>query len=74
MDHTAVDLLILLLIFVASSLGSRWMMYRMGYGLPARLTGREAAILVAMKILLMTIWAIVLIVLLWLIGVNPLKL
>lgn len=67
-----VDLIVLLLIFLTASLGSRWMMYRMGYGVPASVTSREAIILITMKILLMTIWAIVLLVILWLLGINPL--
>lgn len=72
MNSVFLDIVILLAIFVTSSVGSGWMMHRLGYGLPGRLKGRDAAILVVMKILLMSVWAIVLIVLLWLMGINPL--
>ncbi len=74
MDPFVSNLLLLLAIFVISSLGSRWMMHKMGYIIPASLKSREAKIIVAMKIILMAIWAIVLILILWLVGVNPLQL
>lgn len=68
------DLIVLLLIFLTASVGSRWMMYRLGYGIPATMKSREAIILITMKILLMSIWALVMLVILWLIGINPLHL
>ncbi len=68
------DFLLLLLVFLISAFGSRWMMNRLGYGIHGRLASGQTIILIIMKIILMTIWAIVLIVLLWLMGINPLEL
>lgn len=73
MDSYVVDLLVLMVIFIVSSLGSRWMMGKLGYPLPGRLASREAVILVVMKLLLMSIWALMLLVVAILLGLNPLR-
>ncbi|MEX0686403.1 MAG: hypothetical protein WD267_00780 [Balneolales bacterium] len=68
-----VKLLLLIVVFIASSFGSGWLLNRYGYHVPHAINNREDYILIAMKIVLFMILMIVQLVILLLIGVNPFR-
>jgi hypothetical protein len=70
----ATDLLVLFLIFMASTLLSTYLMKRMGYGLPAGLNTRRDKLLVLMKILMFSMLSCIFLALFMLFGIDPLKL
>lgn len=65
------NILILLLVFVTSSLGSAYLMKRFGYEVPHFPKTREDYIIVLMKIMLFTIIALLMFAFLLLTGLNP---
>jgi hypothetical protein len=70
----ALDLLVLFLIFIASTLLSTYLMKRMGYGLPAGFNTRRDKLLVLMKILMFSMISCILLALFMLMGIDPLRL
>ena len=70
----ALHLILLLVIFLVSSFGSGWLMHLYGYPVPKSLSSRDDYILLAMKLVLFTILVIVQLVILLLVGLNPLRL
>ncbi len=69
-----IHILSLLIIFVASSWFSGWMLRRMGYPPPVKFENRDDYILAAMKLLLFMITSLLLLALIMLAGVDPLNL
>ncbi|TVQ12630.1 MAG: hypothetical protein EA364_08425 [Balneolaceae bacterium] len=68
------NILILLLVFITASLGSAWLMKRLGYEVPHFPQNREDYLIVLMKLLLFAIIALLMFALLLLSGLNPLQL
>lgn len=69
-----VNILTLLVVFLASSFGSTWLLQRNGYAIPRSPQTREDYLIILMKILLFSIIALLLFAILLLLGLNPLRL
>lgn len=70
----ALDLLVLFLIFTASTLLSAYLMRQLGFGLPAGFNTRRDKLLVLMKILMFSMLSCIFLALFMLFGIDPLRL
>lgn len=68
------NVLVLVVIFVSSSLLSGYLMTKAGYPPPKRLVSREDYILLAMKLISFAIITLLSLALFMLLGIDPLKL
>ncbi|GEM_PF-2396789 len=70
----AINLIILLVVFISSSFLSTILMRRMGYPVPRSINTREEKILVLMKLIMFSIMVALVLAVLLVFGVDPLYL
>ncbi|MCH8558948.1 MAG: hypothetical protein LAT84_14085 [Balneolia bacterium] len=70
----AINLIILVIVFISSSFLSTVLMRKLGYPVPRSLKTREDKILVLMKLIMFSIMVAVLLAVLLVFGVDPLYL
>jgi hypothetical protein len=68
------SIIILLAVFLASTLGSAYLMRRFGYPIPPKPVSRDDYLIVFMKMILFAIIALLLFAALLIAGYNPLEL
>lgn len=67
-------IIILLAVFLTSTLGSAYLMRRFGYPVPSKPVTREDFLIVLMKMILFAIIALLLFAALLIVGYNPIEL
>ncbi len=70
----ALNLLLLVIIFITGSFLSTWLMRKRGYRVPHNMKTREDKLLLLMKLLLFSLITTLLLVALLLFGIDPLNL
>jgi len=68
------NILILLIVFLGSSYASGIILAKFGYPIPSKIQSRADYILIAMKLITFTIFVLLSLALLMLLGIDPLSL
>lgn len=69
----ALNILLLVFVFIISTYGSGRLLHSYGYNMPASLKTREDYILIAMKLVLFMLLVVAQIIILLLLGLNPFR-